>query len=45
MNRKNVEDSPEYKAYIERLSSPPCPKKITNEELQILIKKRTKKND
>lgn len=40
MSSKNIEDTLEYQAYIERLSSPLCPQKITEEELQLLKKRR-----
>lgn len=40
MKNKNIESSSEYQAYIERISAPPCPQKITAEELQNLKKKR-----
>lgn len=42
MNTKNIENSPEYQAYIERISAPPCPRRITEEELRRL--KEAKKN-
>jgi len=43
---KNNNDA-DYQAYLERLSAPPCPRKITEDELKKITaqKKSQKKND
>ena len=38
--KKNTDDSPEYQAYIERLSAPPCPRRLTGNELNKLKKEK-----
>ena len=43
MNNKELKHSLDYQNYLERISAPPCPKRITEEELQKL--KEQKKNN
>lgn len=40
--KKNIYKSPEYQAYIERISAPPCPRRITDDELERLKKEKRK---
>lgn len=42
MKNKNIENNADYQAYLERISAPPCPHKITDEELQQLKDKKNK---
>lgn len=42
MKKKNIKNSPEYQAYMERISAPPCPRRITVEELERLREKKKK---